>query len=68
MALLPAPEPAHNLGTIASPEAPKLRFEINREQPPLGVQGSRGDQGAGAFTFGQVAPWNLVAMRLLPWV
>jgi ADP-ribose pyrophosphatase len=42
MAPLPAPEPARHLETTASLDARKLRFEVNRVQLPMGVQGSFG--------------------------
>ena len=42
MAPLPAPEPARHLETTASLDARKLRFEINRVQLPMGVEGSFG--------------------------
>ena len=42
MAPLPAPEPARHLETSASLDARKLRFEINRLQLPLGLEGSFG--------------------------
>jgi ADP-ribose pyrophosphatase len=42
MAPLPAPEPARHLETSASLDARKLRFEINRLQLPMGLEGSFG--------------------------
>jgi len=42
MAPLPAPEPARHLETTASLDARKLRFEINRVELPMGVEGSFG--------------------------
>ena len=42
MAPLPTPEPARLLETAASLDARKLRFEINRVQLPMGVEGSFG--------------------------
>jgi ADP-ribose pyrophosphatase len=42
MAPLPAPEPAIQLETTASLDARKLRFEINRVELPMGVEGSFG--------------------------
>jgi ADP-ribose pyrophosphatase len=42
MAPLPAPEPARHLETLASLDARKLRFEINRVALPLGVEGNFG--------------------------
>jgi ADP-ribose pyrophosphatase len=42
MAPLPPPEPARHLATTASLDARKLRFEINRMQLPMGVEGSFG--------------------------
>ncbi|MFO7630050.1 MAG: NUDIX hydrolase [Prochlorococcaceae cyanobacterium] len=42
MAPLPAPEPAHHLGTEAVLEVRKLRFERNRVRLPMGVEGSFG--------------------------
>ena len=42
MAPLPAPEPARQLESLASLDARKLRFEVNRVQLPMGVEGSFG--------------------------
>ena len=42
MAPLPAPEPARHLETTAVLDARKLRFEVNRVQLPMGVEGSFG--------------------------
>ncbi|QPN62704.1 NUDIX hydrolase [Synechococcus sp. CBW1004] len=42
MAPLPAPEPSRHLETTASLEARKLRFEVNRIELPMGVQGTFG--------------------------
>ena len=42
MAPLPAPEPARHLETTASLDARKLRFEINRVELPMGVEGTFG--------------------------
>ena len=42
MAPRPPPEPARHLETTASLDARKLRFEINRMQLPMGVEGSFG--------------------------
>jgi ADP-ribose pyrophosphatase len=42
MAPLPPPEPARHLETTASLEARKLRFEINRVELPMGVEGQFG--------------------------
>ena len=42
MAPLPAPEPARQLETAASLDVRKLRFEVNRMQLPMGVEGSFG--------------------------
>ena len=42
MAPLPAPEPARLLETTACLDARKLRFEINRVELPMGVEGSFG--------------------------
>jgi ADP-ribose pyrophosphatase len=42
MAPLPTPEPARHLETTASLDARKLRFEINRMQLPMGVEGQFG--------------------------
>ena len=42
MAPLPAPEPSRHLETTASLEARKLRFELNRIELPMGVQGTFG--------------------------
>ncbi|MCP9775788.1 NUDIX domain-containing protein [Cyanobium sp. WAJ14-Wanaka] len=42
MAPLPAPEPARLIETTASLEARKLRFEVNRVELPMGVEGSFG--------------------------
>ncbi|MFM7732819.1 MAG: NUDIX hydrolase [Cyanobium sp.] len=42
MAPLPPPEPSRHLETTASLDARKIRFEINRIELPLGVQGSFG--------------------------
>jgi ADP-ribose pyrophosphatase len=39
---LPPPEPARHRETTASLDARKLRFEINRMQLPMGVEGSFG--------------------------
>jgi ADP-ribose pyrophosphatase len=42
MAPLPPPEPSRHLETTASLDARKIRFEINRIELPMGVQGSFG--------------------------
>ncbi|MEB3355050.1 MAG: NUDIX hydrolase [Cyanobacteriota bacterium] len=42
MAPLPPPEPARHLDTIAALDARKLRFEINRMELPMGVEGTFG--------------------------
>ncbi|MFM7312163.1 MAG: NUDIX hydrolase [Cyanobium sp.] len=42
MAPLPAPEPSRHLETTASLDARKLRFELNRIELPMGVQGTFG--------------------------
>jgi len=42
MAPLPSPEPARLLETTASLDARKLRFEVNRMQLPMGVEGTFG--------------------------
>ena len=42
MVPLPPPEPARHLETTAVLDARKLRFEINRMQLPMGVEGSFG--------------------------
>ncbi|MFO8237986.1 MAG: NUDIX hydrolase, partial [Prochlorococcaceae cyanobacterium] len=42
MAPLPPPEPARLLETTASLEARKIRFELNRVQLPMGVEGQFG--------------------------
>ena len=42
MAPLPAPEPSQQLETIASLDARKIRFEINRVRLPMGVEGQFG--------------------------
>ena len=42
MAPLPAPEPARLIETTAALDARKLRFEINRVELPMGVEGSFG--------------------------
>lgn len=42
MAPLPPPEPARHLETTAALEARKLRFEINRVELPMGVEGQFG--------------------------
>lgn len=42
MAPLPPPEPSRHLETTASLEARKLRFEVNRIELPMGVQGTFG--------------------------
>ena len=42
MAPLPPPEPSRLLETIASLDARKIRFEINRIELPMGVEGSFG--------------------------
>ena len=42
MAPLPPPEPSRHLATEASLDARKLRFEINRLELPMGVEGSFG--------------------------
>ena len=42
MAPLPAPEPARQLETTASLDVRKLRFEVNRMQLPMGVEGTFG--------------------------
>jgi ADP-ribose pyrophosphatase len=42
MAPLPPPEPARLLETTASLDARKLRFEVNRMQLPMGVEGTFG--------------------------
>jgi ADP-ribose pyrophosphatase len=42
MAPLPPPEPSRQLETIASLDARKIRFEINRIELPMGVEGSFG--------------------------
>ena len=42
MAPLPAPEPARQLETTASLDLRKLRFEVNRMQLPMGVEGTFG--------------------------
>jgi ADP-ribose pyrophosphatase len=42
MAPLPPPEPSRHLETTASLDARKLRFEINRIELPMGVEGSFG--------------------------
>ncbi len=42
MAPLPAPEPARHLDTIATLQAHKLRFEVNRVALPMGLEASFG--------------------------
>ncbi|MFM9109008.1 MAG: NUDIX hydrolase [Prochlorococcaceae cyanobacterium] len=42
MAPLPAPEPSRLLHTSASLDARKLRFEVNRLELPMGVEGTFG--------------------------
>ena len=42
MAPLPPPEPSRHLETTASLDARKIRFEINRIELPMGVEGSFG--------------------------
>jgi ADP-ribose pyrophosphatase len=42
MAPLPAPEPARHLDTIATLQARKLRFEVNRVALPMGLEASFG--------------------------
>ena len=42
MAPLPAPEPSRHLETTASLDVRKLRFEVNRIELPMGVQGTFG--------------------------
>lgn len=42
MAPLPAPEPSRLLETTASLDARKIRFELNRIELPMGVQGTFG--------------------------
>ena len=42
MAPLPAPEPARQLETTASLDVRKLRFEVNRMELPMGVEGTFG--------------------------
>ncbi len=43
------------------------RVQESRHQPQIAMaEGGDADQYVGAFTFGQVAPWNLLAIRLLP--
>lgn len=42
MAPLPAPEPARQLESIASLQARKLRFEVNRVALPMGLEASFG--------------------------
>jgi ADP-ribose pyrophosphatase len=42
MAPLPPPEPARHLETTAALEARKLRFEVNRMELPMGVEGTFG--------------------------
>jgi ADP-ribose pyrophosphatase len=42
MAPLPAPEPARHIETTAVLDARKLRFEINRVELPMGVEGTFG--------------------------
>jgi ADP-ribose pyrophosphatase len=42
MAPLPAPEPSRHLETTASLDARKIRFELNRIELPMGVQGTFG--------------------------
>ncbi|MEB3331283.1 MAG: NUDIX hydrolase [Synechococcaceae cyanobacterium] len=42
MAPLPPPEPSTHLETLASLDARKLRFELNRIELPMGVQGEFG--------------------------
>ena len=42
MAPLPAPEPSRHLETTAELSARKLRFEVNRIELPMGVQGTFG--------------------------
>lgn len=39
---LPPPEPSRHLETLASLDARKIRFEINRIELPMGVEGSFG--------------------------
>jgi len=42
MAPLPAPEPSRHLETMAHLDARKIRFEVNRIELPLGIEGSFG--------------------------
>ncbi|MEO1002308.1 MAG: NUDIX hydrolase [Cyanobacteria bacterium J06638_7] len=42
MAPLPAPEPSRHLETTAALEARKVRFELNRVELPMGVEGHFG--------------------------
>ncbi|CAK6687302.1 NUDIX hydrolase [Synechococcus sp. CCY9201] len=42
MAPLPPPEPARHLETLEALDARKIRFEINRVELPMGVEGSFG--------------------------
>ncbi|MEX1316645.1 MAG: NUDIX hydrolase [Synechococcaceae cyanobacterium] len=42
MAPLPPPEPARHLETSAALDARKIRFEVNRVELPMGVEGSFG--------------------------
>jgi len=42
MAPLPAPEPARHIETTAALDARKLRFELNRIELPMGVEGTFG--------------------------
>ncbi len=42
MAPLPAPEPARHLETTAALDARKIRFEVNRVELPMGVEGHFG--------------------------
>ena len=42
MAPLPAPEPSRHLETTASLDARKIRFELNRIELPMGVEGTFG--------------------------
>lgn len=42
MAPLPAPEPSRHLETTAHLDARKIRFEVNRIELPLGIEGSFG--------------------------
>jgi ADP-ribose pyrophosphatase len=42
MSPLPPPEPSRHLETLASLDARKIRFEVNRIELPMGVQGEFG--------------------------